>query len=164
MTTLRPLLIFDAPMVQLHAADIRIARSAEIPHPYPKDAGFHFCASSMIMEQDARRISRVIEQDGEFAGLVGVYRMPDWELGYWVIPDLWHRGIGSEAVRLFMAELEARRITEIRSRALECNEPSIRILEKNGFRAVGEEVHENPNWPVTSLVLSFKYIKNCEKS
>jgi [ribosomal protein S5]-alanine N-acetyltransferase len=68
---------------------------------------------------------------------VGAYRLP--EFGYILHPDLWGRGLATEAVRAFLRHVWQTRpdiavlTTDIDPR----NAASVRIVEKSGFRETG---------------------------
>jgi RimJ/RimL family protein N-acetyltransferase len=75
---------------------------------------------------------------GRLAGLSGLQPMgttSDVEIGWWVMKDLWGRGLGSEAgagcLRYAWDTLGLRRVTAV---AFPDNRPSIRIMEKLGMR------------------------------
>lgn len=57
------------------------------------------------------------------------------EIGYWVDPQHWGRGIASRALRLFLEEVGER---PLRAHVVRHNVASIRVLEKAGFRRVGQ--------------------------
>jgi [ribosomal protein S5]-alanine N-acetyltransferase len=79
----------------------------------------------------------IIEVDGKVAGKVGAYRLP--EFGYILHPDLWGRGIATEAVRAFLRHIWQSRpdvaalTTDIDPR----NTASLRLVETLGFRETG---------------------------
>jgi RimJ/RimL family protein N-acetyltransferase len=57
------------------------------------------------------------------------------EIGYWVDPQHWGRGIASRALLLFLEELGERPLT---AHVAAHNVASIRVLERAGFRRVGQ--------------------------
>jgi RimJ/RimL family protein N-acetyltransferase len=57
------------------------------------------------------------------------------EIGYWIDPQHWGRGIASHALQLFLLELGERPLT---AHVAAHNVASIRVLEKAGFRRVGQ--------------------------
>lgn len=138
---LRPLRRSDAGPVELHCGEARLARmTASIPHPYPPGAALAFIEGCATMDQSA-----VWAIDGspsglpELVGTVGL-RRPDGagesEIGYWVAPPLWGRGIAGEAVRTV---LQADPFgAPIHARVFRDNPASARVLEAAGFERVGE--------------------------
>jgi RimJ/RimL family protein N-acetyltransferase len=80
---------------------------------------------------------RTITADGEVVGNLVVYRTEDIpELNYWTAKSHWGRGITTAAVEQFLREFTER---PIRARVVKDNLGSIKVLEKAGFRRIGEE-------------------------
>lgn len=63
--------------------------------------------------------------------------LPGPEIGYWLGKAFWGKGIASEAVRMFVAEVPTR---PLYARAASDNVASIRVLQKAGFREIGREM------------------------
>lgn len=63
--------------------------------------------------------------------------LPGPEIGYWLGRAFWGKGIASEAVRQFVAEVPRR---PLYARAASDNVASIRVLQKAGFREIGREM------------------------
>lgn len=80
----------------------------------------------------------VIEKEGELIGIVGAHRDAadaPFEIGYWLAPDAWGRGIATEAAGALIAWLEETRAADhFTSGHFADNPASGRILEKLGFR------------------------------
>ncbi|UYN90186.1 MAG: GNAT family N-acetyltransferase [Anaerolineales bacterium] len=82
-------------------------------------------------------IARTILADGEVVGNIMKFVMFDEnELAYWIGREHWGRGIATQALRLFLHEYRER---PLGARAVKDNIGSVRVLEKCGFRLVGEE-------------------------
>lgn len=84
-------------------------------------------------------VARTILADGEVAGSVLVWRdeaLDGPEVSYWIDPRQWGRGIASRALGLILAEVAIRPLF---GRAAEDNVASLRVLEKAGFKRVGQE-------------------------
>lgn len=82
--------------------------------------------------------TRAIDQGGVLVGMIASFTMDgDRELTYWVDPSRWGRGIASAAVRLFIPG-EPRR--PLYARVAEHNLGSQRVLLRNGFTKIGDEV------------------------
>ena len=93
----------------------------------------------------ANSYGRTIQADGRYVGDVWVYAIapadtPNAMLSYCVFePDMWGKGVATEAVRLFLAEvLERFGLTSVGAFTYAENAASIRVLEKNGFRLMEE--------------------------
>lgn len=82
-------------------------------------------------------IQNTVVADGEVAGNIG-----SWEdrseclVGYWIGRPYWGRGIASAALDQFVAKITTR---PLRAHVVKHNFASIRVLEKCGFRMVGQE-------------------------
>ena len=85
---------------------------------------------------------RSIIVEGEVAGAIASFEMEGQrEVTYGVHPELWDRGIATEALRLFLQEETTR---PLHARAASDNRGSLRVLEKCGFRKVDTEVSFAP--------------------
>jgi RimJ/RimL family protein N-acetyltransferase len=76
---------------------------------------------------------------GALAGSILLWRDPDLpgpEVSYWLGRAFWGRGVATEALRLFLAEVETRPLF---GRAAADNAASIRVLEHCGFVRAGED-------------------------
>ena len=89
----------------------------------------------------ANSFGRTIHMDGRYVGDVWVYcidpaETPNAMLSYCVFePEVWGRGVASEAVRLFLQEIRPRfALQSVGAFTYADNIASIRVLEKNGFR------------------------------
>lgn len=83
---------------------------------------------------DPRAIQRTILADGQVAGNLMCWGPPgERNVGYWLGRAFWRRGIASEALRLFLRELEER---PLYARVAKTNLASRRVLEKRGFLAI----------------------------
>ena len=60
----------------------------------------------------------------------------DTLVGYWIGREHWGKGVASRALALFLVEADAR---PLHAHVAKHNVGSMRVLEKCGFRAVGEE-------------------------
>lgn len=116
--------------------------SNRLPYPYTEEnAGWWL---NMVSESEGKRgIFRSVRVDGEIVGNITVEQkedvfVKDAELGYLLLPDMWSKGIMSEAVRriceIAFKELDVVRIT---GQVYEPNAASRRVLEKNGFELEG---------------------------
>lgn len=78
-----------------------------------------------------RVIPRVILADGVFVGSINIFPQDGLDsLGYWISREHWGRGIASEAVALLLDECSLR---PLYATTAGHNQPSMRVLEKNGF-------------------------------
>ena len=81
-------------------------------------------------------IKRTILFDGRVAGhIVKFEQFGEPEVSYWLGREFWGKGIATRALALFLEIVSERPIF---ARAAKDNAASIRVLEKNGFKIVGE--------------------------
>jgi RimJ/RimL family protein N-acetyltransferase len=79
---------------------------------------------------------RTIDLDGRVAGHVLSFERAGMRLvGYWLGREHWGNGLATEALAGLL-EIETRR--PLHAQVAKANRGSIRVLEKNGFRCVGE--------------------------
>lgn len=99
----------------------------------PRDPGDHdaFSAHWARISSDDSVVTRIIEADDAFAGYA-VSFLTDGarQVGYWVIRELWGRGIATAALEALVAELDDRPLWG--STAAD-NLGSQRVLQKAGF-------------------------------
>jgi RimJ/RimL family protein N-acetyltransferase len=87
---------------------------------------------------DPAILARTVVVDSEVAGHVIKFEDEGRaEITYWLGRAFWNRGIGTEAVRRFLAEVFTER--PVYARCAAGNEGSRRLLEKCGFRFLREE-------------------------
>lgn len=86
-------------------------------------------------------ILRAIEVDDQMAGhLVSFLMEEEHQVGYWLGKEFWGRGIATEALRQFLDVVKTRPLF---GRVAKHNAGSRRVLEKCGFKVVGEEKFMN---------------------
>jgi RimJ/RimL family protein N-acetyltransferase len=84
---------------------------------------------------DESTVIRVIDVDGEAAGHVLSWRAESRRyVGYWIAREFWGRGLATAALAEYLGELRERPLHALVSTD---NVGSIRVLEKNGFVAIG---------------------------
>jgi len=80
---------------------------------------------------------RAVTCDGRLAGSVASFPDGDQvEVTYWIDRAAWGKGVATQALALLLDEVPAR---PLYARAASDNAGSLRVLQKNGFRAVGTE-------------------------
>jgi RimJ/RimL family protein N-acetyltransferase len=139
--TIRPIELGDAAAVQRYAADAELARTCNVPHPYPENGGEWFVKRSVEARQKQERFPSAVLADGQFIGIVGL-NAPDLKAGtiecdYWIGVPYWGKGVGTKAVGLAV-EFAFRKLgmQTVFSGCWEGNTPSARVLEKNGFKEI----------------------------
>ncbi len=139
---LRPLRRSDVGLLDVYAADERVARMTRtIPHPLPPGASDTLINRSIADERD----EDVWVMDGsptgrpELMGLVGLERMDrnQSEVGYWVAPAFWNTGLASEAVAALVENNPQGNQTMFAS-VFQDNPASARVLTNTGFQYLGD--------------------------
>lgn len=81
---------------------------------------------------------RAVEVAGAFVATIGSYDSADGrDVTYWVDPARWRTGVATAALRTFLRDEEHHR--PLLARVAEHNVGSLKVLEHNGFRAVGRD-------------------------
>lgn len=129
----------DASSLVKHANNPKVARNLRdgFPHPYSLADARKWL--DIVVENQSDLIL-ALEINGEAAGGIGIHAGKDvysynGEIGYWLSEIYWAKGIMTEAVGIlvdhaFMHTKWLRLFATI----FESNTPSMRILEKCGFR------------------------------
>lgn len=100
--------------------------------PRPEEA-FH--AHWTRVRADPNIVARVIERDGVVVGGISCFVLDGaHHVGYWIARDLWGKGIASAALAMLLKQVGTRPLHATTNRS---NAPSMRILEKCGFRLTG---------------------------
>ena len=137
---LRALRPSDAGLLALYCGDPRVARmTTSIPHPYPPGASEDFIAATA--RPDAGAVVWAIDgtrsQRPELVGTVALRAAEgERELGYWVAPPVWRKGIATEAVRLLSAANPLGDRSWIAS-VFHDNPASAAVLDRCGFVETG---------------------------
>ena len=131
-----------------HTELVRLANNKKIwqnlrdifPHPYGDEDGRFFMK---LVRQDKKNLRSVIDIDGAFAGMIGAFLQEDVykhtaELGYWLGEPYWGKGIITKAINLKCKQVfETTEANRIFAAVFSYNIPSIKVLEKNGFKHEG---------------------------
>ena len=89
---------------------------------------------------DESNILKTIVFDGQIAGnIVGWESSGEWEVGYWIGKEYWGNGIATKALLLFLSLVKTR---PLYAHVARHNIGSRRVLEKCGFKVIGEELEE----------------------
>lgn len=139
---LRPARRSDAGLLGLYGADERVARmTRSIPHPLPPGTTEAFIARALADD----RSEDVWIMDGtagglaEVVGVIALERMDreQSEIGYWVAPAFWKKGLASEAVDSIVAANPLENKTMFAS-VFQDNPVSARVLTNTGFEYLGD--------------------------
>ena len=82
-------------------------------------------------------VNKTILYKNEVAGSIAKYMSEDKpEITYWIGKKFWGKGIATEAVKQFLKQIQIR---PMYARVAKDNIGSNRVLEKNGFKIIGED-------------------------
>ena len=132
---LRPIQPEDLDQFFEHQQDSEANLMAAFTARNPSDRGvFNHHWGSII--SDPKVIVRTIEHEDEVAGSILVFEHEDTpEITFWTASRFWGKGITTSAVDAFLAEYTNR---PLRARVPQDNVGSIKILERRGFKVIGE--------------------------
>jgi len=116
--------------------DPEAIRMAAFVHKDPRDkAAFHAHWDKIL--KSSQNINRTIVAGGQVAGHVACFPMEGHlEVTYWLGREFWGKGIATQALQR-MLQLVAER--PIFARAATDNLGSIRVLQKCGFKIIGND-------------------------
>lgn len=110
------------------------------PFPYTIDSAKFFLN---LISRENPQVTFAIDYENHFCGIIGLVAQTDVyrksaEIGYWIGESFWGKGIASAAIELItnygFNELTLERIY---TGVFEYNVPSMKALEKNGFKQDG---------------------------
>jgi RimJ/RimL family protein N-acetyltransferase len=105
---------------------------------------------SNILGNDAGRCWTIL-LDGDVVGnILSWEESGDALVGYWIGREHWGKGVASRALALLLAEVDGR---PLHAHVAAHNAGSIRVLEKCGFRIVGEQTIEEAGGGIDELIL-----------
>ena len=147
--------------VQRLANDSAIAATSNVPYPYPKDGARTWITSEMDKQKQGTSYAfAILNEEKDFVGVVTLMSVNQHNatagLGYWIGRPYWGKGYGSSAAhRCISYAQEELGIKEIGASCLEHNTASRRILEKVGFKEVGNrKKHEQ------GIILAYQWISD----
>jgi len=150
--TLREVVESDLPAFFEHQLDPVATRMAAFPS---RDEGaFSEHWKQILVNPDV--VTRTIVQNGTVVGNIGHF-VKDGEplVGYWIGRAYWGQGIATRGLALFLEVVKRRPLF---ARVAKHNIGSIRVLEKCGFRVIGEEIEpaEPGAEPITELLMKLE--------
>lgn len=134
----------DARQIACCVNDLEMARNlARLPHPYaPKDALDWVAYTTKARAQGSEYAFVITHEEAGVIGSVGFNRARGevWEIGYWVDKAVQGKGVATEAAAALLEWGEATfGVTQFVAGHFQDNPASGRVLEKLGFRRVGEK-------------------------
>lgn len=140
--SLRPLRRSDKGLIELYAADQRVARmTPSIPHPLPPGTVDAFInrALSDTRDEDIWALDGTSAAGDEVKGLVSLRKLDrnQSEVSFWVAPIYWNTGLASEAVAALVEANPLQNQTMFAS-VFQDNPASARVLTHCGFQYLGD--------------------------
>ncbi len=140
--SLRPLRRSDKGLIELYAADQRVARmTPSIPHPLPPGTVDAFInrALSDTRDEDIWALDGTSAAGDEVKGLVSLRKLDrnQTEVSFWVAPIYWNTGLASEAVAALVEANPLQNQTMFAS-VFQDNPASARVLTHCGFQYLGD--------------------------
>lgn len=101
-----------------------------------------FMAHSAKIMADESVIFKAIVFDGQVAGSIVSWEMAgEREVGYWLGREFWGKGIATQALAEYVSIVKTR---PLYAHVAQHNIGSRRVLEKCGFKVIGEDSYTNP--------------------
>lgn len=136
-TRLRDVIASDLAILFEQQADLESSTMAAVPSR-DREAFDAYWAKIMA---DENIILRTIEVNGQTAGhLVSFLIEGERQVGYWLGKEFWGMGIATEALRQFLGVVKTRPLF---GRVAKHNPGSRRVLEKCGFKFIGDDKYVN---------------------
>ena len=147
----------DVPLLVRYMNDPRVSRGLRTRHAsYRRSEEVAWVKHSRRAARRGEKLNVAItlRETGELIGGIGL-EVPDWDnrhgwTGYWLMPQHWHHGYGSEAASaicgLAFVQLKLHRID---AKVFEFNPRSMRLLQKLGFKKEGttrEVLYRGGRW------------------
>lgn len=140
--TLRPGWIEDAPALAAAIGDPRVVKMlSRAPWPYSLGDAERFLALPVRGGEPVFLIFEHVGPAVQLVGGIGVHREEtgERELGYWLRPEAWGRGLMTEAAcAVIRTAGDSLRLSRLVSGHFLDNPASGRVLKKAGFRPTGE--------------------------
>jgi RimJ/RimL family protein N-acetyltransferase len=141
---LRPPRRSDVPALVPLVGDWRVARPTRIPHPYSVRDGYEFVRSNDRKRKEGSGVALSIfdKETERLLGGTGIHAI-NWvdrrfELGYWIGPSDWGKGIATEAAYAVCREaFHTLGFHRAHACVFAFNPRSARVLRKIGFRLEG---------------------------
>jgi ribosomal-protein-alanine N-acetyltransferase len=135
----------DESNVYEYASHELIAATTNVPHPYPREAAIVFIREALQKAASRQVFVFAVLADEHFVDLVSIHRQPLISINFGIAVPFWNKGYATaavfQAITFAKKELEARCIE---STCLRENIASKRVMQKNGFRKVGEKLYDGP--------------------
>lgn len=124
--------------------DYEVAKMlSRVPYPYDLEQGRQYLARSVQRWKNVAEADELgfhVDHEGKLIGGLGFKKLQETpEIGYWLGRPYWGKGYMSEALRAAVGWVfENTGHERLACEAMTENPASIKVMEKAGFRAVGE--------------------------
>ena len=133
---LRPVVPADLPIFFAQQLDPVANHMAAFTAKDPTDRAAFDAHWAKILA-DETIIIRTVLLDGQVAGSVSSFeQFGEREVTYWIGRAFWGKGVATQALAALLAQVETRPIF---ARAAKDNLASLRVLQKCGFKIIGED-------------------------
>lgn len=128
--------LLDDIVAAANHAEISTYMSDHFPYPYSRDTGRTWLEATVNQDPPLRY---AIHVDGMFAGGTGAAGSADettgsYELGWWLTPRYWGRGVATDSVAALVDGLFSRRgAMRVHASVMDRNPASSRVAEKVGM-------------------------------
>ena len=142
--TLRPPVPEDLGRCAELLGDYEVAKMlSRVPYPYDLEQGRQYLERSAARWETVETADELgfhVDHQGEMIGGLGFKKLPQTpEIGYWLGRPYWGKGFMSEALTAAVAWMFDNTAHELLAcEAMTENPASIKVMEKAGFRPVGE--------------------------
>jgi len=147
---IEPLALRHAISVQRLVCHPDLAATTRLPVPYPKDGASQYIEQCLAEQAMGKTMAFAILNSTGLVGLCGLHGIRGdghAEAGYWIGRPFWGQGYASQAVgKLLEVAFKKSRLARVQAEALELNQRSRRVLEKNGFKLISHRVHDSDRW------------------
>ena len=133
---LRPTTESDLPSFFEHQLDPEANRMAAFTAKDPDNRSAFMAHWGKILDDEGITVQTILF-DGQIAGHIAYFQQfGKPSISYWIDRGHWGKGVATEALRQFLAQLVTR---PLYARAAKDNLGSLRVLEKCGFRICGAD-------------------------
>lgn len=164
--TLRPAWPEDASYLAAAIGQEAVVRNlARAPWPYSMEAAETF-VTSFGDPLDTRFLAfEHVGGEARLVGGLGIGPLDDepHELGYWIVPDAWGRGLATEAASAAIRSAQALGVRRVSAGHFIDNPASGRVLRKLGFRPTGQIISRYSRGRGTTVPTARYALELCDK-
>ncbi|MCP4181126.1 MAG: GNAT family N-acetyltransferase [bacterium] len=134
MLKLKYLKTTDKENIFRHINNKQILETYPLDDPYTMENVESYIKRGQIGRRKGESHAFSVIYDNQFVGMCALSKIGHWEIYYWIIPQVWNRGIATQVVSKLIGYAKTKfGIAKLCTGVLEENHASRRVLEKNGF-------------------------------